>query len=571
MTAPPPNSPTRRPTGPTSRPRCRSANSSAGSTVRSPTVSAAASGCVARSTASASATSTGTSRSSTTVPGRATSANGRRWRRRSSVRRSSACAGDSTRPGSPCRTVSPCGSVARSSCTGRSGRLTFRVSDIDPQFTLGHLALQRDALLRRLAADGLRRAQPDRSTYPSCRCGSVSSPAGSPTAGTTSAPTWPRAGSASTSSWRRSPCRARRRRSRSAGRSTASAPEATSTSSPSFAAAGAGATSPRSTTSEWPRRSPTARCRSITGVGHDLDRSVADHVAHTATKTPTACAQFLIDRVRSFTSELDRCSHAVAHAANRTLSAAGAVLARDRHRLQVAARRSIRDAARPRRSNRPRRDRRCPGHTRRRRPRPATRANAGSSLAARRAVRSAESRLDQVTTRFERRPGEVLRHEQHRLDVLAARLRAVDPEHALEPRMDDHHDARRPHSCAASHELQPGSTDHDAAARRTGAQYGHAGGGPDVSDELRHRVRSGDRRARQHPARARERRRRRRSARRSGGAGAVPDHAVPRSARSGADAGARHPRRRRRHARSSHARRRAVLGHRAVARTCTGW
>ena len=34
----------------------------------------------------------------------------------------------------------------------------------------------------------------------------------------------------------------------------------------------------------------------ITGIGHDRDESVADIVANTALKTPTAVAQFIIDR-----------------------------------------------------------------------------------------------------------------------------------------------------------------------------------------------------------------------------------------------------------------------------------
>src|SRR5262249_11965720 len=38
----------------------------------------------------------------------------------------------------------------------------------------------------------------------------------------------------------------------------------------------------------------------ICGVGHETDRSVADQVAHTSCKTPTACAQLLVAQVREF-------------------------------------------------------------------------------------------------------------------------------------------------------------------------------------------------------------------------------------------------------------------------------
>ena len=43
-----------------------------------------------------------------------------------------------------------------------------------------------------------------------------------------------------------------------------------------------------------------ARCRCSPGSGHEVDRSVADEVAHTALKTPTACAGALIDRVAAY-------------------------------------------------------------------------------------------------------------------------------------------------------------------------------------------------------------------------------------------------------------------------------
>jgi exodeoxyribonuclease VII large subunit len=42
----------------------------------------------------------------------------------------------------------------------------------------------------------------------------------------------------------------------------------------------------------------------FTGIGHEIDTSIADVVAHTAVKTPTACAQLVIAIVESFLSEL---------------------------------------------------------------------------------------------------------------------------------------------------------------------------------------------------------------------------------------------------------------------------
>lgn len=42
----------------------------------------------------------------------------------------------------------------------------------------------------------------------------------------------------------------------------------------------------------------------FTGIGHEIDTSIADIVAHTANKTPTACAQSVIAIIESFLSEL---------------------------------------------------------------------------------------------------------------------------------------------------------------------------------------------------------------------------------------------------------------------------
>jgi exodeoxyribonuclease VII large subunit len=69
----------------------------------------------------------------------------------------------------------------------------------------------------------------------------------------------------------------------------------------------------------------------FTGVGHEIDRSVADEVAHTAWKTPTACAQHLVRHVDDFAAALD--------------AAARRVAARSRQRTAVATR-ELDDAAR---------------------------------------------------------------------------------------------------------------------------------------------------------------------------------------------------------------------------------
>ena len=76
----------------------------------------------------------------------------------------------------------------------------------------------------------------------------------------------------------------------------------------------------------------------LTGIGHEIDRSVADMVAHTACNTPTACAAALVERVRAF----DRATLEVWERIERTGRRA---LTADAHRLDAAARRTSAAAA----------------------------------------------------------------------------------------------------------------------------------------------------------------------------------------------------------------------------------
>ncbi len=75
----------------------------------------------------------------------------------------------------------------------------------------------------------------------------------------------------------------------------------------------------------------------FTGVGHEIDRSVVDEVAHTACKTPTACAHALVTHVRSFLDRLDERAGRVVGAAR----ARGALADRE---LEEAVRRLQRSA-----------------------------------------------------------------------------------------------------------------------------------------------------------------------------------------------------------------------------------
>ena len=81
------------------------------------------------------------------------------------------------------------------------------------------------------------------------------------------------------------------------------------------------------------------------GIGHEIDTSVADQVAHTAAKTPTACAAALVAHVAAFDERLARTHREVDRLARSRAAAAAARLATARSALGLQAERRL---ARPR-------------------------------------------------------------------------------------------------------------------------------------------------------------------------------------------------------------------------------
>jgi len=193
-----------------------------------------------------------------------------------------------------------------------SGRFNFRVVDVDPEFTLGNLAMQRDALMRSLAADGVLDANSSRPMpLVPLRIGVVAS-----------------GGSEGWHDFRTNleesglafvvelaharvqgagaPMQVARAIRGLAGRSDIDVVAVVR---------GGGSKSDLATFDHEFVARAIAACDLpvITGIGHDNDRSVADEVAHTACKTPTACAQVVIDRVRAFQHEVDRRANELGH------------------------------------------------------------------------------------------------------------------------------------------------------------------------------------------------------------------------------------------------------------------
>lgn len=240
------------------------------------------------------------------------------------------------------------------------GRLQMQMSDIDPAFTLGRLAADRERLLRQLDAEGLLTRQ-QRLAFPQVplRLGLVTS-----------------AGSAAEQDvldeLRRSGIGFRVRRvdarvqGRGAPRSVAAALRVVTASAAgssgvvgssgaagssgvegssgaaSIAASGVdavllvrgggSATDLACFDSEVIARAiAELPVPVVTGIGHDIDRTVADEVAHVSFKTPTACAQAMVAAVREYDGMLQARWMAVA-------SAAQAALAAETVRLRTCAR-----------------------------------------------------------------------------------------------------------------------------------------------------------------------------------------------------------------------------------------
>jgi exodeoxyribonuclease VII large subunit len=169
----------------------------------------------------------------------------------------------------------------------------------------------------------------------------------------------------------------------------------------------------------------------ITGVGHEIDRSVADEVSWSACKTPTACAQLLVGRVDAFVGALDHASHRVAARARQRMAVAG-------RELDDAARRARRSATTAVTREQTRLDRahgRLDELARRRTVDLGTHLDACARRVAELGRRAARDQRAALVTR-ER---ELVTHAQHHLERASLRLgrsegvvRALDPRRVLE-------------------------------------------------------------------------------------------------------------------------------------------
>lgn len=146
----------------------------------------------------------------------------------------------------------------------------------------------------------------------------------------------------------------------------------------------------------------------FTGIGHEIDRSIADEVAHTAHKTPTAAAAAVVQRVRRFQTEVDDRAAAIQRAVHRSLRVATGRLDDRTDRVARSGGRALdRQAAMLERAG--------------------TRAARGAE----RSLTAAAARLERPVRTVGERAARAFALADRDLDGIAARVRAHDPQLVL--------------------------------------------------------------------------------------------------------------------------------------------
>jgi len=79
----------------------------------------------------------------------------------------------------------------------------------------------------------------------------------------------------------------------------------------------------------------------FSGIGHEIDRSVVDEVAHTAFKTPTACAAALVQTVAAFDQALSDSARRIVNLANSCHDRAAALVSSSARSINDRARRTL--------------------------------------------------------------------------------------------------------------------------------------------------------------------------------------------------------------------------------------
>jgi exodeoxyribonuclease VII large subunit len=218
------------------------------------------------------------------------------------------------------------------------GELSVRMTSVDPNFTIGVLELARTAVLQRLSAEGLlesnRRAP--LSEVP-LRVALVTS------AGSAAAADFCRELSDSEFGFRVALFDSPVQGPEAPGRlATALGLAAESRSDVVVIARGGGARTDLATFDDegLARAIASMPVPVITGIGHETDASIADAVAYRAVKTPTAAAQFLVNRVGESERTLERTAATVFDLASRSIASGEATVRACTLHLDALTRRS---------------------------------------------------------------------------------------------------------------------------------------------------------------------------------------------------------------------------------------
>ena len=216
-----------------------------------------------------------------------------------------------------------------------SGRLQLIMQGIDPGFTLGRLAVERERLLHALADEGLLRAnRANPIPVPPLRVGLVTS-----------------VGSAAHADFNEElscsgfPFTILERDARVQGEGSAidlaEALHMVATHRPDVIAlvrGGGSATDLAAFDAEVLARTiATLDVAVVTGIGHEVDRAVADEVAHSAFKTPTACAAAIVGQVTAFADAFADLQESIAQRAGASTARAADLLDDLAHRTATSA------------------------------------------------------------------------------------------------------------------------------------------------------------------------------------------------------------------------------------------
>jgi len=287
-----------------------------------------------------------------------------------------------------------------------SGQLGLKMSGIDPRFTLGELALQRDDVVRRLVATGLYdRNRGRRVPLAPLRIGVVTSTASAAWAD------FVHEIERSTLAFQLRVVDVRVQGERAVTEVTAAVRTlAHHRDLDALVIIRGGGSRSELATFDHEAIATAIALSPIpvfTGLGHEIDRSVADEVAHTALKTPTACAAALVEHVIAYQQRTELLWTAIERIAERGVTTAASDVAELAHGIRMRVVAAVQRA-----------DERLSQRARR------------VGIGASRVVERADTRLAVAASAVGRTP-QRLEPELRHLDAVEQRVRLLDPVHTM--------------------------------------------------------------------------------------------------------------------------------------------